>query len=115
MIVPPKIAVLCHILIILILTFGNQNLKSTLIEGINKNYLNKIKILGFSSIEQYLLLVIFLFSLFSTIMTLVYSEIFLQTPCSLCWFQRVFMYGIVVLSGSSLIPSPSPKEKGGFT
>jgi disulfide bond formation protein DsbB len=53
-------------------------------------------------INRYALLVIFVFSLLSSVMTLVYSEYFGIVPCALCWFERIFMYGIVVLSGLSL-------------
>jgi disulfide bond formation protein DsbB len=35
-------------------------------------------------------------------MTLVYSEYFGVIPCALCWFERVFMYGITILSGFSI-------------
>ena len=78
--------------IILIFIF-NKNLLKDLFEK-NKKYLT----------EKNLLIVIFLFSLISSILTLVYSEYFGQVPCALCWFQRVFTYGIVVLSGTALSP-----------
>jgi disulfide bond formation protein DsbB len=52
--------------------------------------------------------VIFLSSLFASAMTLIYSEIFLQIPCALCWFERIFMYGTLLLSGLSLFePHPT--------
>jgi disulfide bond formation protein DsbB len=38
----------------------------------------------------------------STIMTLVYSEIFGFVPCGLCWLQRVFLYPQVILLGMAL-------------
>jgi disulfide bond formation protein DsbB len=60
--------------------------------------------------EKFLIFFIFLFSLAASIMTQVYSEIFLQEPCSLCWFQRVFMYGVVVLSGIGLFKNSSKNQ-----
>ena len=59
--------------------------------------------------ERSLVNFIFLFSLFSTLMTLAYSEIFLQEPCSLCWFQRVFMYGILLLSSVAILQKTDPR------
>lgn len=53
-------------------------------------------------LDRYIVIVIFLFSLFSSIMTLVYSEYFGLIPCALCWFERIFMYGIVLMSGIAL-------------
>lgn len=63
----------------------------------------KLKTFAFGmSINRYALLIIFAFSLLSSVMTLVYSEYFGIVPCALCWFERIFMYGIVVLSGLAL-------------
>jgi disulfide bond formation protein DsbB len=53
--------------------------------------------------RQYGLLGIFLISLFGTILTLVYSEVFGFIPCGLCWLQRVFLYPIVVISAVALV------------
>ena len=36
-------------------------------------------------------------SLFSTFMSLIFSEILKYPPCSLCWYQRVFMYSLAVI------------------
>jgi disulfide bond formation protein DsbB len=44
-------------------------------------------------------------------MTLVYSEIFLQVPCALCWWARIFMYGIVLLSGLALLSRQFKREE----
>jgi disulfide bond formation protein DsbB len=52
--------------------------------------------------SQMFLIKVFLLSLFSVAMTLVYSEYFKVVPCALCWFERIFMYGIVVMSGLGL-------------
>ena len=35
--------------------------------------------------------------------SLLYSEAFERIPCSLCWFQRIFMYPIAFISVMSLI------------
>lgn len=61
--------------------------------------------------DKFMLLFIFILSFFSAIMTLVYSEIFLQEPCSMCWFQRIFMYGIVVISGTALLAKNTLEQK----
>jgi disulfide bond formation protein DsbB len=52
--------------------------------------------------SQMLLIKVFAISLFSSIMTLVYSEGFGVLPCGLCWFERIFMYGILVMSAVGL-------------
>lgn len=39
----------------------------------------------------------FAFSLIATLITLYYSEFLGQTPCSLCWLQRIFLYPQVVI------------------
>lgn len=36
-------------------------------------------------------------ALFSTITSLVFSEILKYPPCSLCWYQRIFMYSLVII------------------
>jgi disulfide bond formation protein DsbB len=62
--------------------------------------------------DKFLLIFIFLFSLFASLMTLVYSEIFLQVPCALCWFERIFMYGIVIISATALWSNRELEQKG---
>lgn len=44
----------------------------------------------------------FLISLFAVIISLFYSEIVGYEPCSLCWFQRVFIYPTAIISGIAL-------------
>ncbi len=44
----------------------------------------------------------FLLMLGSTVMSLVYSEIYGIIPCGLCWMQRVFIYSQVVVLGVAL-------------
>ncbi len=41
----------------------------------------------------------FLLSLFASLFPLVYSEIIQFPPCSLCWWQRVFMFPLVLMFG----------------
>lgn len=36
-------------------------------------------------------------ALFSTLTSLVFSEILKYPPCSLCWYQRIFMYSLVII------------------
>lgn len=99
-----EIALLGKLVSLFILKFGGNNLRAQymdmvkpLVHGFKNNF--NIDILS----ERTLVAWIFIFSLFSSIMTLVYSELFLQVPCALCWFQRIFMYGIVILSGLPLL------------
>lgn len=48
---------------------------------------------------------VFIVSLIATSGSLYFSEIKEYIPCSLCWFQRIFMYPQVVISGIALIRS----------
>ena len=45
---------------------------------------------------------IFIFSLFATIGSLIMSVYFSFPPCDLCWYQRMFMYPIAFVSGLAL-------------
>jgi disulfide bond formation protein DsbB len=96
-------------LISLILVTYNSDFRNFILE-ISKNIKDKFNIDVLS--EKFLIFFIFVFSLFSSILTQVYSEIFLQVPCALCWWQRVFMYGVVVISGTSLFARNNQEEKG---
>lgn len=49
------------------------------------------------------LLLAFLVSLISVLGSLFYSQIAGFAPCELCWFQRIFMYPLVVLLGMALV------------
>ena len=66
--------------------------QKSILENLFKKYLNYLN-------SRNLLILIFILSFSSSILTLIYSEYFGQIPCALCWFQRIFLYGIVVLSG----------------
>lgn len=45
----------------------------------------------------------FIVALTATLGSLFYSEIAGYTPCKLCWFQRIFMYPLVILFGVALM------------
>ena len=47
--------------------------------------------------------VIFFSSLIATIGSLVYSLIIGFPPCDLCWYQRIFMYPVVLIAGYDVI------------
>lgn len=53
------------------------------------------KFLGF--IDKHYLSLGFIFSLIPTLFSLVYSEIIGFAPCILCWYQRVFLFPVVVI------------------
>ncbi len=53
-------------------------------------------------IESHGLLLIFLLSAGSAAMTLLYSDVFGFVPCGLCWFERIFLYPVVIISGIAL-------------
>lgn len=48
---------------------------------------------------KYVLPLGFLATLGATILSLFYSEYLFYAPCSLCWYQRIFMYSQVFLFG----------------
>lgn len=54
-------------------------------------------------LSRYALPFVFCFTLVSSALTLVYSEVFGFLPCSLCWFQRIFLYPLIILSGIALV------------
>lgn len=53
-------------------------------------------------IDNHFLVLSFLISLFASIFPLVYSEIANFIPCYLCWWQRVFMFPLVLMFGIAL-------------
>ena len=55
-----------------------------------------------SLVRTWGLMVAFLVTLASTVMTLIYSDVFGFVPCGLCWFQRIFLYPQVFLVGTAL-------------
>jgi len=46
--------------------------------------------------------IVFVLALLSTLGSLFFSEIAMYEPCKLCWFQRIFMYPLVIISGIAL-------------
>ncbi len=46
---------------------------------------------------------VFLIALLSTAISLYFSEILKLAPCVLCWYQRIFMYPIVLISAVNII------------
>lgn len=55
-----------------------------------------------TTISDRAVLVTFIVSLLATVGSLIYSDIIGYDPCKLCWFQRIFMYPLVVLSAIAL-------------
>jgi disulfide bond formation protein DsbB len=53
-------------------------------------------------INHHVLILGFLISFFSAVFPLVYSEIIHFLPCYLCWWQRVFMFPLVLMFGVAL-------------
>jgi len=72
------------VVLVLLLFFGPK--KNAILSYVDKNFLK----LGF------------LLSLFASVFPLVYSEIIHFPPCSLCWWQRVFMFPLVFLFAVAL-------------
>lgn len=50
-------------------------------------------------LEKYSLLFAWLISLFAALLSLYYSEIVGFEPCSLCWWQRIFIYPQAIFLG----------------
>lgn len=46
---------------------------------------------------------IFVISLVSAVMSLILSDVLDLPPCDLCWYQRIFMYPIAIISGWALL------------
>jgi len=42
-------------------------------------------------------------ALLSTIVSLIFSEILKLPPCSLCWYQRIFMYSLVFVIPTGIL------------
>ena len=55
------------------------------------------------SYTKYLPYVVFIVALLSSIISLFFSEILKFTPCVLCWYQRIFMYPMVLISAVSIL------------
>lgn len=56
---------------------------------------------------QVYLQLILIVSLVATLGSLYFSELRLYEPCEMCWYQRIFMYPIVLISFIGLIKEDS--------
>ena len=56
-----------------------------------------------AAVGTHALLLAFLTGLFATALSLFYSEIAGFQPCTICWYQRIFMYPQVILLGVALV------------
>ena len=54
-------------------------------------------------INKYTLVLTFFLALLATSSSLYYSQIAGFAPCELCWFQRIFMYPLVIIFGLAMI------------
>ncbi|OGI94427.1 hypothetical protein A3A03_03825 [Candidatus Nomurabacteria bacterium RIFCSPLOWO2_01_FULL_40_18] len=52
--------------------------------------------------EKHFLTLGFILSLSAALFSLIYSEIVGFIPCSLCWYQRIFLFPLVFIFGSAL-------------
>ncbi|MBU5688789.1 MAG: disulfide bond formation protein B [Candidatus Aenigmarchaeota archaeon] len=72
----------------------------------------KIKIKSAEKLRNFLkkesLLIILIISSIATLGSLFFSEIALYEPCKLCWFQRIFMYPIPIISLIGLLKKQKP-------
>lgn len=61
--------------------------------------ITKTKCVILDTVAEYILPLGFFITLGGTVMSLFYSDYLNYAPCSLCWYQRVFLYSQVVLFG----------------
>lgn len=66
------------------------------------------------SLEKNILVKIFVMSFGASALTLYYSDYLGVIPCALCWFERVFMYGITFISGTALFARNNLEMRGIF-
>jgi disulfide bond formation protein DsbB len=57
-----------------------------------------------SSDQFYLLFLIWITAVVSTLGSLFFSEVMGFPPCSLCWYQRICMYPLVLIVAGGLFP-----------
>ena len=53
-------------------------------------------------LKQHFLSIGFIVTFFAVLFSLFYSEIINFVPCSLCWYQRIFMFPLVFLFGVAM-------------
>ncbi len=58
-----------------------------------------------SFFDQYGIFIVFLVSLSALVGSLIYSEGLGYEPCVLCWFERIFMYPLALLTAIALVKS----------
>jgi len=63
--------------------------------NLSKKFLNLVKRYSYQSL--------FLLSFGGVVGSLIYSEIIGFAPCILCWYQRIFLYSIAILTAVALI------------
>lgn len=71
---------------------------------INTNF----KKLVYDFVNKYILELVFVFSFFSLVGSLLYSNIVGFPPCELCWIQRIFIYPQALISFMAMLK----KDKG---
>ncbi|MFH1591589.1 MAG: disulfide bond formation protein B [archaeon] len=54
-------------------------------------------------VRKHALMLAFIVAITATAGSLSYSEILGYAPCELCWFQRIFMYPLVLVLGAGLL------------
>jgi disulfide bond formation protein DsbB len=52
---------------------------------------------------QYIPYLIFIVSLLATLISLYFSEIMKLVPCVLCWYQRICMYPLIIISAVGIL------------
>lgn len=55
------------------------------------------KMLEMKLSSRYLLYVSWIVALISTFGSLIFSEVYKFVPCTLCWYQRIFMYPLAII------------------
>ncbi len=65
-------------------------------------------------VSVYGLLAAFLLTTVSSIMTLIYSEVFDFVPCGLCWLQRIFLYPQVLMLALAIYTKDKTVAKYGI-
>lgn len=53
--------------------------------------------------KKYAVLIAWVITIFATAGSLFYSEILKLPPCVLCWYQRIFMYPLVLIIGVGMV------------
>lgn len=88
----PTMALLGQIIIVLFLT-------GYVLNKFNVSFMDKVN----DYVKQYGGWFAFLAALGATLGSLFYSEVMGYTPCPLCWWQRIFMYPLVLILLIALI------------